>query len=52
MKLLANKLAVPPVKDLADLRQVVIPALATLGPALHNDSVLMYKVNIYFLILK
>ncbi|XP_077302738.1 THO complex subunit 2-like protein isoform X2 [Arctopsyche grandis] len=44
MKQLTNKLAVPPVKDWADLRQIVIPALATLGPALQNDSVLMYKI--------
>jgi len=41
---LNNSLAVPTVDNLLDLRVNAIPMLQALGPSLHMDPVLMYKI--------
>lgn len=42
--LLKSDLVPKACQDFVDLRQVVIPMLATLGPSLHHDAGLMYKI--------
>ncbi|XP_012547253.2 THO complex subunit 2 isoform X1 [Bombyx mori] len=41
---LKSNLAPPNCKTFEDMKETVIPALILLGPALHHDPVLMYKV--------
>lgn len=39
-----NSLSLKPVLTLEEFRDVVLPMLITLGPGLHRDPVLMFKV--------
>lgn len=39
-----NSLSLKPVLTLDEFREVVLPMLITLGPGLHRDPVLMFKV--------
>ncbi|XP_013185845.1 THO complex subunit 2 isoform X2 [Amyelois transitella] len=41
---LESSLAPPACKTFDDMKETVIPALILLGPALHHDPVLMYKI--------
>lgn len=45
---LASPLAPPACKTFEDIKETVIPALILLGPSLHCDPILMYKVSILF----
>lgn len=51
LPLLTSSLAPPPCKKFEDLKETVIPALIILGPSLHYDPVLMYKVRILIILL-
>lgn len=42
---LKSKLAPPACNTFEDMKETVIPALILLGPSLHYDPVLMYKVS-------
>lgn len=38
-------------KSFEDMKETVIPALILLGPSLHYDPILMYKVSKYLVFL-
>lgn len=42
---LASPLAPSACNTFKDMKQTVIPALILLGPSLHHDPILMYKVS-------
>ncbi|GBP63211.1 THO complex subunit 2 [Eumeta japonica] len=42
--LLTSPLAPPPCKTFEDMKHTVIPAIIILGPSIHYDPVLMYKI--------
>ena len=41
---MANSSAPEPVKNYEEFKATVVPMLLTLGPYIHSDSILMYKI--------